>query len=146
MIKYETLVNMLIEVAKRHPNINFVKYGVDSDCINDTDFNTPAFIISPAVTTQNPGSYMRYGFQLIYIDKLTQEEDCFIHIMEDSIMYITGYLSVIDLELKVLPNYTLDPILDGFDGGQVVGSQCLIEIEDILNIEKYLSPFYVNIS
>lgn len=142
MIKYEDLVKKMIDIANRHPNINFVEYNIDTESFNNPHFNTPCFIISPYQTTRTENSFIRYGFQLIYADKLTQEEDCFLHIMEDSIIFIHSFLSILDLEHKVISNNVIDPIIDGYEGGSLCGSQTLIEIEDILNIEKYKSVFY----
>jgi len=142
MVKYETLTKYMVELANRHPNIQFVKFDNDVDAINDPSYKSPSFIISPTQCILNENSFVNYGFQLLYLDKLTQEEDNYDNILEDGSAYMLGFIEVLNLKYKVIKGITLDPILTGFDGGMLVGFQANIEIEAQFNFEKFMSPFY----
>lgn len=142
MVKYEDLTDYMVELANRHPNIRFVKFDNDVDAINDPNYLSPSFIISPTQCTLNDYSFVNYGFQLLYLDKLRQEEDNYNSILEDGISYLLGYLSVLDLKYKVSKPVSFDPILTGYDGGMLVGFQVVIEVQSQFNIEKFKSLFY----
>lgn len=144
MIKYEDLVKYLIQLGQRHPNIELVSFGQDLEIINKPDFKTPALIISPVSAQMNEGSRMVYNFNLIYLDKLREEGDHHVMILEDSIHYMIGYLSVLDLEHQLNFPFDISPVLTDFDGGYMIGSQATISIENIYNIEKFKSVFYGN--
>jgi hypothetical protein len=143
MVKYENLIKYLVEVAERHPNINYVKFDTGTKMLNDSEFITPAFVINPSsiFMTENNGM-VQYSFDIVYIDKLTQETDNDIHILEDAVMLLLGYVSVIDLEYKIIKPFTIEPIVSGQDDSTSMGASCTIIIEDCFDIEKYKSLFY----
>jgi len=132
----------MVTLAKRHPNIRFVKFDTDVDAINDPNFVTPAFIISPTQSILNEKSYLQFGFQLLYLDKLREEEDNYSKILDDGMSYMVGFIEVLDLEYKVLKGINIDPILTGYEGGMAIGQQSQIYIEGQQNIDKFKSYFY----
>lgn len=142
MFNYTDLTNYLLTTARKHPNIRFVKFDTDVDAVNDPDFVCPAFIISPSPTTLQERSVVQYGFQLLYLDKLNQEENNYDDVLEAGLQFIIGYLEVVDLEYKVIMGISIDPVLTGYDGGVMIGQQCLFQIENQYNLEKFKSVFY----
>lgn len=142
MVRYEQLKDYMITLANRHPNIRFVKFDTDVDAINDPNFSTPAFIISPTQSTLNEKGFLNYGFQLLYLDKLREEEDNYATILDDGLAYMVGYIEVLDLDYKVNKGINIDPILTGYEGGMGIGQQAQITIEGQFNIDKFKSYFY----
>lgn len=144
MINYKELINHLVEVAQRHPNISFVEFGTIDDEINDPDFTTPAFIITPITCNLNDNSFVNYGFHISYIDKIDDYENNQETIYESSLQFLLGYLAVLDLDLeyKINKPISFEPIMSGLDGSTVCGFQGDISIENQYNISKYKSYFY----
>lgn len=140
MINYTELTDYLVEVARRHPNIRYVEFDDDIDIFNDADFQCPALVISPMQTTLDEISVVRYGFQIVYLDKFNQEKDNYGYILETAMQYLIGYLSVIDLDYKLIRPLTIEPIL--IDGDNMAGCQANIELQDQFNLEKFKSKFY----
>lgn len=142
MINYSDLVEYLKEVARRNPNFNFVEFGVDNELINSSSFDLPAFIISPAQNNYLANAFINYGFQILYLDKMRQEEDNYPDILQDGFQLINSYLQVIDLKYKVIWGFGVDPFVYSFDGGILSGNQASILIEDQYNIDVTKSTFY----
>lgn len=142
MISYEKLANHLTEVAQRHPNIQFVRFDTDVTAINRSDFVTPAFIISPSSVALDQNSVVQYSFQILFLDKLNQQEDNYSTILEEGFQLLLQYISVVDLTYKILKNVTIEPVLDGFESGIMVGCQCILQIEDQYNVTRNNSLFY----
>lgn len=145
MINYTDLTNYLKTVAERNPNLSFVEFDTDVDAINDPDFQCPALVISPTPTTLLSNSVVQYGFQILFMNKMNQEESNYNEILESGLQNIMGYLEVIDLEYKVMyeNGISVDPVLLGYDGGTMIGQQCSFYIQDQYNLDKFKSPFHV---
>jgi len=142
MVNYRFLVNRLTTIAKKQTDL-FVYFGTDIDVINRNDFTCPALIISPVISSLLNNSVVQYGFQLIYLSKINQEEDNFTEILEKSFQVLLSYISVVDLEFKVLKdNVQIEPIIL-MEGGTMMGSQTTIYIQDQYNLDKFKSVFYV---
>lgn len=144
MITYQGLVDYLVEVGKRHPNVRYVEFDTDVDSINDPKFVCPAFIISPAPVSLGESSMVTYSFQLLYLDKMNETGEDYSSILEDAMHFMLGYIAVVDLKYKIVKGTNIEPVLIGYDGGLIVGQQAVIQIEDIYNIEKFMTPFYGN--
>lgn len=142
MFNYTDLTNYLLTTARKHPNIRYVEFDTDVDAVNDPDFVCPAFIISPAPTTLLERSVVQYGFQVLFMDKLNQEENNYDDVLEAGLQFIIGYLEVVDLEYKVNMGFSIDPVLLGYDGGTMIGQQTIFTIENQYNLEKFKSVFY----
>jgi hypothetical protein len=144
MINYTDLKDWLLEVARRHPNLRFCEFDTSVEAYNDPDFVCPAFIISPSTTRliDNNG-VISYGFDLLYMDKLRQEDEADekAEILEAGIQFLIGYLQVIDLEYKVLTGASLEPMKTE-EGAYMIGVGTFIEIEDQYNLDKFMSVFY----
>lgn len=144
MINYTELTNYLVEVAERNPNVQFVEFNTDIDSVNKPTFVTPAFIISPSPTTLQSNSVVNYQFQLLYLDKLTQEEDNYSEVLETGLQNIMSYIQVIDIDYKIVYDIVIDPIILGFEGGIVIGQQAQIIIQDQYNLDKFNSVYYAS--
>ena len=142
MVKYEQLVNYMIKLAQRHPNIQYVKAGRDSIILQEADIEFPCLLISPSICTFNERGFMNYQFQLIYFDKLREEQDNTIQVIEDGLIFLMNYIEVLDLEYDVIKGMNIDPIIDSYEGGILIGTQSTITIRNQFNLEKYKSPFY----
>lgn len=142
MISYEQLTKRLVEVGQRHPNIQFVKFDTDISAINSPNFVCPALIISPAPLSLDSNSVVQYSFQVLYLDKLNEQDDNYTTILEYGYQYILQYISVLELDYKILKPLTIDPILEGFEGGILMGCQSIIVIEDHYNVTRNNSLFY----
>ena len=142
MISYEELTKYLVNVGKRHPNLQLVKFDTDVSVINSSSFVCPAFIISPAPLNLDNNSVVQYSFQLLYLDKLNQEETNYTSILEYGFQTILQYISVIELEYKIVKGITIDPVLEGYEGGLLIGVQTTIQIEDYYNVTRNKNLFY----
>jgi hypothetical protein len=146
MINYTDLVDYLITVAGRNPNLNYIKFGSDTESINDPNFDTPAFIISPSQSNfpnyENNNSFIQYGFQILFLDKMRQQEDNYPDILEQGLQLINSYLQVVDLKYKINWGFGIEPFIYNYDGGIISGQQTSILIEEIYNIDRFKSPFY----
>lgn len=142
MISYEELTKYLVKVGKRHPNIQLVKFDTDVSVINSSSFVCPALIISPAPLNLDNNSVVQYSFQLLYLDKLNQEETNYTSILEYGFQTILQYISVIELEYKIVKGITIDPVLEGYEGGLLIGVQTTIQIEDHYNVTRNKNLFY----
>lgn len=142
MFNYTDLTTYLTDTAKKHPNIQFVTFNTDVDGINDPNFMCPALIISPSPSTLFERSVVSYGIQLLYVDKLREEEDNYDDVLEAGLQFLIGFIEVIDLEYKVVKGITIEPVLNAYEGGIIIGNQCNIQIEHQYNLDKFKSPFY----
>lgn len=142
MKSYEELTKYLVNVGKRHPNLQLVKFDTDVSVINSSSFVCPAFIISPAPLNLDNNSVVQYSFQLLYLDKLNQEETNYTSILEYGFQTILQYISVIELEYKIVKGITIDPVLLGYEGGLLIGVQTTIQIEDYYNVTRNKNLFY----
>lgn len=142
MVNYTDMVDYLLTTARKHPNIRFVYFGTDVDVLNRNDFVCPGLIISPTISTLTANSVVQYGFQIIYLDKLNQQEDNFPDVLESSFQYLISYLSVVDLYYKVMKEgISIEPVILT-EGGTMIGQQIQFYIEDQYNIDRFKSHFY----
>jgi hypothetical protein len=66
----------------------------------------------------------------------------YLKILEKSFQILLSYISVLDLEFKVLrDNIPIDPVILT-EGGTMMGHQVTIYVEDQYNIDRFKSPFY----
>lgn len=142
MINYSDLTDYLKLVASRNPNFNFVDFGPDDKLINSPQFDTPAFVISPAQINLQDMAVINYGFQLLYLDKMRQEEDNYNDILQDAIQNISSYLQFVDWKYKIIWGFGADPFLFQYDGGLLAGIQSNILVQDQYNIDVTKTPYY----
>ena len=144
MDNYTDITDKMLEIANNNPNIRFVRFDTENNSINRSDFQTPAFVISPAQSVMNANSFVQYGFQLLYFDKMRQELDNYDDLLQESIQFILGFCGVLDLDYKVVQGVSLDPFLYTHDGAEMTGHQINILVESQYNFNKFKSPFYGN--
>lgn len=96
-MKYRELLNNIIEVAKKHPNINSTFIGDVYELNHRNDVDYCAFVITQGTHRVNSDEdYIDYTLNLFYVDRLTADESNRTQIHSSGIDFMNSLLKAVE--------------------------------------------------
>ena len=96
-MKYRELLNNIIEVAKKHPNINSTFIGDVYELNHRNDVDYCAFVITQGTHRVNSDEdYIDYTLNLFYVDRLTADESNRTQIHSSGIDFMNSLLRAVE--------------------------------------------------